>query len=131
MKKNIILKACQDLSTTLMAHEDVITLKKTFPNVSGHTEIANKLYGYALEHSFAVRHRGGNDEMIVRAINYINYVHAMHPLLGKYVWFDEMLRALLELTCPNIVLDNKTVVFLGDIEKGIKKARRMALNNKG
>jgi hypothetical protein len=129
MKENIIYKACEDLASTLMAGNGVSKSEKTIQNVSEHSEISTKLYGYALEHAFSVRHRGGNDELIVRAINYINYVHAIHPLLGKYVWFDEMLRALLELTCPNIVLDNNIIQFFHDIEKGIKKARRTALNN--
>jgi len=68
-----------------------------------------------------------HENIVVRAVDYINYVYAIPPLRGTYSWFDEMLRALLELSCPTIILDKERMSFLDDIEKGISTARKEAM----
>ncbi len=129
MDPSIIYNACFELASTLMSKKKMLTIDRVEGSLTEQAEIANELNNIALEHLWGIINNGGNEKLIARAINYINFVHVIPPLKDNYSWFDEMLRTLLELTCPNIILDNKVILFLDDIENGIQKARDSMNNN--
>ena len=128
MDKNTIYNACFELASTLITKNETMTIIEVEESLTEQAEIANELNRIAYEHLWGIINNGGDENLIVRAINYINFVHVLPALKGNYTWFDEMLRALLELTCPNIILDKQVVIFLDDVEKGIHKARRATKN---
>jgi len=123
MDPNIIYTACFELASTLISKKKMLTIDRVEGSLTEQAEIANELNSIALEHLWGIIDNGGNEKLIARAINYINFVHVIPPLKDNYSWFDEMLRTLLELSCPNIILDNQIIEFLDDIENGIHKAK--------
>ncbi len=123
MDPSIIYNACFELASTLIAKKHTLTINKVEGNLTEQAGIANELNSIALEHLWGIIDNGSDEKLIARAINYIHFVHAIPPLKDNYFWFDEMLRTLLELTCPKIILDNQVIIFLDDLEKGIHKAR--------
>jgi len=66
--------------------------------------------------------------LITRAVLYLLQSHAIPPMKDDLEWFSDMLKALVELACPNSILTKETVQFLYDIEEGIKESFKN-LNN--
>ena len=129
MNENPLFEACFDLASKILVKKDTITIDQIEENLETLTNEANKFHRMAIEHQLRLTDFEDHENIVVRAVDYINYVYAIPPLRGTYSWFDEMLRALLELSCPTIILDKERMSFLDDIEKGIKIARNETLNN--
>jgi len=93
------------------------------------SEMTQELYKVSLEQFELVDGLGGNKDLLVKAIEYINQVHAVPLLRGNISWFNNTLRVLLELTCPNSILvkNSSPYKFLIDIENGVKRTRRNAI----
>ena len=65
--------------------------------------VAAELVKIAEFHEEFVIGQGRDPNLIIRAVGYLNYVHAMPPMRDDTRWFDDMLRVLVELACPNSV----------------------------
>lgn len=88
---------------------------------------AKKLYEKALciELDEFIRRQNRDPNMITRAIIYLNHTHAIPPMGDDTQWFYEMLVALIELACPNMIQSTESIVFLKDIEEGVVIARSL------
>jgi hypothetical protein len=58
--------------------------------------------------------------LVARAVRYITQAHGM-PTGDDTGWFDEMLRALIEVARPNSGLDERGKEFLNDMLDGIQE----------
>jgi hypothetical protein len=65
----------------------------------------------------------GKPEIIIKAIKYIEHVHAIPMLKNNYEWFGYILAALIELACPNSKLSKNNLGFLDYLEDGIQEYR--------
>jgi len=61
---------------------------------------------------------------VVRAVKYLADTHAIQPMHDSTEWFFFMLRALLELACPERVKNRDSLDFYSDIEEGLALAQR-------
>ena len=121
--KEHIREACFNLSTSLMWEKESLTVERIEKHMSELNEMTEKFYEKAVFYFENIEALEGNEQIIVRAINYIEEAHAIPPLRGNYVWFDYTLGTLIELACPNSRLSEKNLEFLNDIETGIKDYR--------
>lgn len=78
----------------------------------------------AIQHEDFLVGQGRDPNIIVRAVRYIAYKHAIPPMEGDVESFASMLDVLIELACPNTGSDQDQEQFFKDIEEGIQEARR-------
>ncbi len=95
-------------------------------DVSKITKLAGLFYQHALHHVGRLRDQGHDPQILVRAVVYMAHTHAISPMHDSTEWFIFMLRALLELSCPEIGQDRDSIAFLADVEAGIRTACRRA-----
>ncbi len=62
--------------------------------------------------------------LIVKAIRYLNHVHAMPPMDDDTMWFYNMLSVVVEIARPNIVVDERGKPFLKEMKQGIPRIKR-------
>jgi len=86
-------------------------------------KLADIFYAISLEHISRVKALGRDPNIVVRAVRYLASTHAIQPMHDSTEWFFFMLRALLELACPEKVNQGDTLEFLSDIEEGLTLAR--------
>jgi hypothetical protein len=86
-------------------------------------KLADTFYALCLEHISRVKKQGWDPNILVRAVKYLADTHAIQPMHDSTEWFFFMLRALLELACPQQEKNREALDFLTDIEKGITEAR--------
>jgi len=86
-------------------------------------KLADTFYTFCLEHINRVKALGRDPNIVVRAVKYLAATHAIQPMHDSTEWFFFMLRALLELACPEKVKEEETLEFLRDIEEGLSLAR--------
>lgn len=123
-----IREACFNLSTSLMWEKDNLTLERIESNMTELNEMTERFVETAKFYLENIESLEGQSEIIVRAINYIEEAHAIPPLRGNYEWFDNTLRALTELACPNSRLSISNLEFLNDVESGIKDYRENSID---
>ncbi len=97
---------------------DVLRIKK----------LADTFYTITLEHISRVKAQGRDPNIVVRAVKYLSDTHAIQPMHDSTEWFFFMLRALLELACPERVKNNDSLDFFADIEEGLAMARRQKVD---
>ncbi len=86
---------------------------------------AKKYFNEALRHVEFIVEQGRDPNLITRAISYLSQSNAIPPMKEDLKWFSNMLEALIELACPNVIHDSEeTTKFLFDIEEGIKEIRK-------
>lgn len=85
--------------------------------------LADAFYHFALEHVSRIRKQGMDPDLLVRAVSYLAQTHAISQMHDSIEWFFFMLRALVELACPEREQTGESLVFLADIEEGISRAR--------
>lgn len=78
----------------------------------------------ALDSYYQVEQLENGQDILVRAISYIECAHAIPPLRGKYNWFSDTLQTLLELCNPNSGLTKELLPFLDDLDAGISDYRQ-------
>jgi hypothetical protein len=81
--------------------------------------LADTFNSFAFEHSRRVKERGMDPRVVLRAVNYLTHTHAIPPMHDSTEWFLFMLRAMMELACPEKEQTGETALFLKDVEKGI------------
>jgi len=87
-------------------------------------KLADTFYTICLEHISRVIAQGRDPNIVVRAVKYLADTHAIQPMHDSTEWFFFMLRALLELACPETVKNRGALDFFSDIEEGLALARR-------
>ena len=128
MTNTQIRESCFNLSISLMWEKQIQTIEQIEGNLNELNEMTENFYNSAMFYLVNIESLYGKDEIIIRAINYINEVHVIPPLRGNYAWFEYTLGAVLELACPNSRLSKKNLNFLNDIESGIKDYRENSLS---
>jgi len=88
--------------------------------------LADTFYHFALEHMGRIRRQEREPDILVRAVAYLAQTHAIPAMHDSTEWFFFMLRALVELACPEKEQSRETMGFLADIEEGIGRARQGA-----
>lgn len=86
-------------------------------------KLADTFYAFCLEHISRVKELGRDPNIVVRAVKYLAATHAIQPMHDSTEWFFFMLRALLELACPEKAKQGDSLEFLRDIEEGVSLAR--------
>lgn len=86
-------------------------------------KLADTFYTFCLEHICRLKALGRDPNIVVRAVKYLAATHAIQPMHDSTEWFFFMLRALLELACPEKVDQKDSLEFLSDIEEGLSLAR--------
>ncbi|MEA5112997.1 MAG: hypothetical protein VB050_03135 [Geobacteraceae bacterium] len=94
-------------------------------DVSKIKRLAEIFYKHSLHHVGRLRDQGCDTQILVRAVEYLAHTHAISPMHDSTEWFMFMLRALLELACPDVEQNTESISFLSDLEYGIKTAREM------
>jgi len=87
-------------------------------------KLADTFYGIAWAHMKRIVEQGRDQELLTRAVSYLAKTHAIPPMHDSTEWFFFMMRALLELTCPNVEQNDETRDFLSDIEQGILQSKQ-------
>jgi hypothetical protein len=91
-------------------------------------KLADTFYTISLEHISRVKAQGRDPNIVVRAVKYLADTHAIQPMHDSTEWFFFMLRALLELACPERVKNKDSLDFFSDIEVGLVMARRQKVD---
>jgi hypothetical protein len=87
--------------------------------------LADRFYHFALDHVNRIRKQGRDPNILVRAVHYLAHTHAIQPMHDSTEWFFFMLRALLELACPERVQNSESFAIFSDIEEGLTVARQL------
>lgn len=87
--------------------------------------LAEIFYRHSLHQVGRLRDHGHDPQILVRAVVYLAHTHAISPMHDSTEWFMFMLRALLELACPEVEQSTDSICFLSDLEHGIRNAREM------
>jgi hypothetical protein len=81
--------------------------------------MAKRFEREALHHLEFVVSQRRDPNLLVRAVRYLAYVHAMPPMRDDICWFSDMLDVLVELACPNAGLPPRGKEFVTDIRRGL------------
>ncbi len=85
--------------------------------------LADTFYHFTLEHVGRIRRHGREPDILVRAVAYLARTHAISQMHDSTEWFFFMLRALVELACPDREQTGESLGFLADLEEGISRVR--------
>jgi hypothetical protein len=85
--------------------------------------LADTFYHFAREHVRRIKVQGRDPQILVRAVGYLARTHALKQMHDSTEWFFFMLRALVELACPDGRHTMESIGFLADVEDGIRLAR--------
>lgn len=118
-----INKACFDLSVSLMWEKDALTIEKVDNHLDELKKMTDKFIEIAHFYLENIESLEGNKAILIRAINYIDQVHAIPPLRGNYEWFDNTLGTLIEIACPNSRITKNQLEFIQDLESGLEDYR--------
>ena len=77
----------------------------------------------ALHHDDYLIDEGVDPVFLAHAIRYLAHTQAMPPLEGNLQWFAGALDALVELACPNAIVQRDEEPFFTAIKRGIESAR--------
>ena len=108
--------ACYEVATNTMWERRPI-------DVASIEAVAAQFFKIAEDHEEYVVELGRDPNLIIRAVRYLNHVHAMPPMRDDTDWFYEMLQVLVELACPNTAGSPELEAFYRDIEEGIASLR--------
>lgn len=87
-------------------------------------KLSDTFYAFSLEHVSRLKIQGRDPNIVVRAVKYLAETHAIQPMHDSTEWFFFILRALLELACPERRTNRVAREFFRDIEEGLAFARR-------
>lgn len=105
------------------------TMEDTRPmDVEKIHRLSDTFYHFCREHVGRIKAQGRDPNLLVRAVSYLAGTHAFAQMHDSTEWFFFMIRALVELACPESVRHGETAAFLSDIEDGIRQARRTTVH---
>lgn len=93
------------------------------------TRLAETFYKHSLNHVGRLKDQGLDPGVLERAVVYLAHTHAISPMHDSTEWFIFMLRALLELACPETGQNSETIRFLSDLVDGIRAARESVVTS--
>jgi len=124
LNKSALLEACEKVANQTLWQtphpqdiSDIIDFEQR-------NMLAQKYFEKALQHVEFITGQERDPNLITRAVVYLAYSHAIPPMKDDLSWFNDMLEALIELACPNVLHFKETSQFLYDIEKGINETRK-------
>lgn len=120
--------ACFEISINLMWEKEALTTEKIDAHLDELQTMTEKLVDISKFYLENIESLDGNEDILIRAIKYIDQVHAIPPLRGNFNWFDYTLGALVELACPNVRITKSNLDFMNDLEKGIADYRDNVYN---
>ena len=121
--KNALIKACKKVaSQTLWQTPNPIDITDIIDSEQI-KQTTQKYFEEALRHVEFITEQKRDPNLITRAVLYLSESHAMPPMKEDITWFSNMLEALIELACPNVIHSGKSAEFLYDVEDGIEKIR--------
>jgi hypothetical protein len=88
--------------------------------------LADTFYHFARDHVSRIKAQGRDPGILVRAVDYLGRTHALSQMHDSTEWFFFMLRALVELTCPDGKQSTESIRFFADVVEGIRLAKRDA-----
>ncbi len=88
--------------------------------------LADTFYHFARDHVRRIKAQGRDPGILVRAVAYLARTHALSQMHDSTEWFFFMLRALVELACPDGKQSRESIGFFTDVEEGIRLVRRDA-----
>lgn len=110
--KSALYKACHEVaSNTLWDLEP--------PVPESVQDLANKYFEIAKDEIESRESLCSDPDVVVRAVKYLSHAHAIPPMKTDIAWFYNMLEALMELVCPNIIHTDSSSEIFRDIEKGM------------
>jgi len=104
--------ACYEVARTTMWSRKPIDAKQ----IQSH---ADSLHKETMKAYDCVSELGCDLPMLIRAVMYIHQSHAIPPMRTDTVWFYNILSAVLEVACPNIMVSDAAKDFLVDMKNGI------------
>ena len=116
LNRDELKAACYEVATNTMWDRRPV-------DVDSIQAVAAKFFEIAEFHEEFVTGQGRDPNLIIRAVRYLNHVHAMPPMRDDTRWFDDMLQVLVELACPNTGASRDQELFYQDIEQGIAESR--------
>lgn len=116
LDRNELKAACYAVATNTMWEQGPV-------DVDAIQAVAANFVKIAESHEKFIIEQGRDPNLIVRAVRYLNHVHAMPPMKHDTGWFKEMLQVLIELACPSEEAAGDLETFFSDIEEGISQAR--------
>ncbi len=125
--ENPVKTACFNIATHLMWEKE-LTPEDIEPHMVELGEMTEKLEEIAVFHIGQVTEYDDGQEVVIRAINYMNEALVIPPLRGNYSWFEHTLAVLVELARPVAGLSEETLPFLEDLEMGMEIYRGDAEN---
>jgi hypothetical protein len=108
--------ACYEVATNTMWDRRPV-------DVDSIQAVSAKFVEIAEFHEQFVTGQGRDPNLIIRAVRYLNHVHAMPPMRDDTRWFNDMLQVLIELACPSEEASADLEGFFEDIETGMAQSR--------
>ena len=87
-------------------------------------ELANKLEKDSLFYLEFIETQGRDPDLLIRAIRYIGHSLTFPSESIDISWFGDVLGTLIEIACPNTILNREIGLFLDDLEEGIIESRK-------
>ena len=114
LNSEALYAACLDVARSTLWSEP--------PNPSDEIDaLAHRFYAIAISHSEFIADQSRDPNLLVHAIRYLAYTHAIPPMKSDTRWFQDMLEVLVELACPNSNLPPAGKNFLREIRTGLKE----------
>jgi len=108
--------ACFQLARNTMWERKPVDLA----DIQSHAE---NLYSEAIQLEEFIVGQERDPNMLTRAVRYLDQTHAIPPMKDDTWWFYNMLSAIIELACPNMIQSQDSQEIFKDIEEGISIAR--------
>jgi len=112
---NALRTACFEAARKTMADSRPTDLEKI-------QRLADTFLRLAMQHMGRITGQGRDPRILARAVSYLARTHAIPQMHDGTEWFFFMLRALVELSCPEKELDGEAMAFLEDLAEGIRRA---------
>ncbi len=114
---NELRTACHEIALRAMWERLPLDLSNLEP-------LSEKLFIEARSYEEFITGVSRDPNMIIRAVRYLSYVHAIPPMRDDIIWFTNSMTVLLELACPIInVAHAGAEQLFKDIEDGIADSR--------
>ena len=124
LNKSALLEACEKVANQTLWQTPQPQDISDIIDFEQRNMLAQKYFEKALQHVEFITGQERDPNLITRAVVYLAYSHAIPPMKDDLSWFNDMLEALIELACPNVLHFKETSQFLYDIEKGINETRK-------
>ena len=77
----------------------------------------------ARQHEHFLVERGRDPNLLTCIVRYLTQAHAIPPLSGDLVWFNAAIDVMVDLACPNTLLDRSHEQLIHELELGFEEAR--------